>query len=359
MKASSGFKSIILVCFVLTILITGLWYWQQSRQAQGGWAGGGPIDVIATRLKSEAAPVNLKALGELRAVQQVSLSAEMEGRVTAILFESGQKVKAGSLLVQLDDTLEQAELAAAQARATFTRHQYARTKELASTGATSQERLQLHLFERDQAAAQVKQLQARIRHKRIYAPFDGKLGLRLIDQGQYLNPSETIVSLTNLNQLYANFDLPQEELARVKLGQSVLVDADLSEVGPIKATLTALEPQVNRDTRSATIQAKLANPQGILQPGMYATMTILLPPEPDALILPASAVTTSASGDTVLVVRNLNAEQVGQAEIVPVVVGRRVGDQVVIAQGLQAGDLVVTEGQLRVRPGADLRVVKK
>lgn len=359
MKRSSSFKSVLLVVIILALLITGLWYWQQSRQTQGGWAGGGPIDVVATRLKTEVAAVNLKAIAELRAVQQVTLAAETTGRVTGILFESGQEVKAGSLLVKLDDSLELAELAAAEARATFTRQQYTRTQELASTGATSRERLQLHLFERDQAAAEVKQRQARLRHKNIYAPFDGKLGLRLIDLGQYINPGEAVVTLTQLNPLYVNFDLPQEELTRVWLGQSLEVSLDLGDFKPVKATITAIEPQVNPSTRSFSIQAQLDNQQGVLRPGMFASVAVELPPEVDALVLPASAVITSASGNTALVVRNLNAEQVGQAEIVPVVVDRRVGDQVVIAKGLQVGDWVVTEGQLRVRPGADLRVVNK
>ncbi|HHX34827.1 MAG TPA: efflux RND transporter periplasmic adaptor subunit [Gammaproteobacteria bacterium] len=353
----SGFKTVVIVIVVLALIVSGLWYWRVNKPSQGGWAGGGAIDVRAITLKAESAPVSLQALGELRAVRQVMLSAEVAGRVAAISFEPGQQIKAGTVLVTLDDSVEQADLAAAQAQATFTHQQHARVQKLASVGATSQEVLQQRLTERDQAAAQVKQLQARIANKRIRAPFDGQLGLRHIDLGQYLTPGEPAVTLTDLDQLYVNFDVPQEELPRIKIGQTVQVSIDSKSSDTVQATISAIEPQVRRDTRSASIQAQVDNKDGNLQPGMFATVVVNLPAESDALIVPVSAVMTSASGDSAAVVRELSAENIGKAEIIPIVVGRRIGDKVVIAQGLQVGDVLITEGQLRVRPGVELRVV--
>ncbi|ALR07732.2 efflux RND transporter periplasmic adaptor subunit [Xylella fastidiosa] len=359
-RKASPWKAIVVSVVVVSLIGGGLWYWRTARLSDGGgWAGGGPIDVVTTTLKAEAAPVSLEALGELRAVRQVTLSAEVAGRVSAISFKPGQRVKAGTVLVQLDDGPEQADLAAAKAAAAFAQQQFARASELAATGAQSREILQQRQAERDQTAAQVQQLEARIRQKRIRAPFDGELGLRRIDLGQYLNPGEPAVTLTDLDKLYANFDVPQQELARVKVGQPVHVRIDTAGIEPVQASISAIEPQVGRDTRNASIQAELENKNRTLQPGMYATVVVVLPAETDALTLPVSAVMTSASGDAAAVVRDLSPEKTGKAEIVPIVVGRRVGNQVVVARGLKSGDVVITEGQLRVRPGADVRVVDK
>lgn len=357
-RKASPWKAIVIALVAVALVGGGLWYWRVSKLYGGaGWAGGGPIDVVATTLEAESAPVSLQALGELRAVRQVTLSAEVAGRVASIAFEPGQRVKAGTLLVQLDDAPEQADLAAARAAAAFARQQFARASELAATGATSREILQQRQAERDQAAAQVQQLEARIRQKRIRAPFAGELGLRRIDLGQYLSPGDAAVTLTDLDQLYVNFDVPQQELARVRVGQPIQVGIDTAGVAPVQAVISAIEPQVGRDTRNATVQATVPNSERTLQPGMYATVAVALPAEADALVLPATAVMTSASGDAAVVVRELSPERTGKAEIVPIVVGRRIGDQVVIARGLKAGDVVVTEGQLRVRPDSVLRVV--
>lgn len=356
-RKSSTAKTIVVVGAAAALVIAGLWYWRASQQQQGGWVAG-PIDVVATTVQARQAPVSIEALGELRAVRQVTLAAEVAGRVSAISFQPGQRVKAGTLLVQLDDGPEQADLASAKAAAAFAQQQFSRASELAATGAQSREILQQRQAERDQTAALVKQLEARIRQKRILAPFDGELGLRRIDLGQYLNPGDAAVTLTDLDRLYANFDVPQQELSKLQVGQSLAIRIDTAGVAPVAASISAIEPQIGRDTRNASIQAEVDNTARTLRPGMYATISVDLPPESDALILPVSAVMTSASGNAAAVVRDLSAEKTGKGDIVPIVVGRRIGDEVVIARGLKAGDVVITEGQLRVRPGADLRVVE-
>lgn len=357
-RRASPWKAVLISVVAIALIGGGLWYWRTSRlHGGGGWAGSGPIDVVATTLQPKDVPVRVEALGELRAVHQVTLSAEVAGRVAEISFKPGQRVKAGAVLVQLDDSIEQADLTAARAAAAFARQQFERASELAATGATSREILQQRQAERDQTAAQIQQLEARIRQKRIRAPFDGELGLRRIDLGQYLSPGEAAVTLTALDRLYANFDVPQQELARVKVGQPVQVHLDTAGTEPIQATISAIEPQVGRDTRNATIQAEVVNRGRTLQPGMYVTVSVMLPPEADALTLPVSAVMTSPSGDAAVLVRDLSPERIGKAQITRIVVGRRIGDHVVIARGLAAGDVVVTEGQLRVRPDAVLRVV--
>lgn len=343
---------VLLVCLLIAL---GLWAWRVSKSSNAAWARG-PVHVLAETVLSQQAPASLRALGELRAVQQVNLAAEVSGRVASIHFSAGQRVAAGDLLVQLDDSIEQADLTAAKASRAFAQQQLSRAKELAPTGAMTKESLQQRQAEFDQSTARVRQLEARILQKRIVAPFAGDLGLRRVDLGQYLNAGEEVVSLTDLGQLFVNFDIPQQALKRVQIGQQIQVDVGTPGLNAAAASISAIEPQVGRDTRNATVQAVIQNTERTLQPGMYATVNVALPAERDALLLPASAVMTSPSGDSVLVVKDLSEEQLGRAEFVPVTISRRIDNRVVIGRGLTEGDVVVTEGQLRVQPGSQLKV---
>lgn len=349
-------RAIVIAFVLLAVVITGLWFWRTSRSGGPGYVPPGAIDVVAMTVKSEPAPASLEALGELRAVRQVTLSGEVAGRIAAISFEPGQRVKASTLLVQLDDSSEQADLAAAKAGATFAQQQLARASELTATGATSKEVLQQRQSERDQKVAAVQQLEAHIRKMRIRAPFAGELGLRQVDLGQYLNAGDKAVTLTDLDTLYVNFDVPQQDLAQLRVGQRVEVRSDTPGAAPLQAKITAIEPQIGRDTRNATVQALLANPRRTLRPGMYVTVAVALPAEVDALLVPTTAIITSASGDAAAVVRELSAQQTGKAEIVPITTGRRIGDRVVVTRGLKAGDVIVTEGQVRIQPGAAVHI---
>lgn len=308
-------QTVVLVLIAITLVSGGLYYWKTQRQAgAGGWSGGGPMDVVATTVQAKDAPVTLEALGEVRAVNQVRLSAEVAGRVSDIAFEPGENVKAGTLLVQLDDATEQADLDAATADARFARDQLQRAEGLFSKDAISKELLQQRHAERDRAVANVKQIEARIRQKQIRAPFDGKLGLRHIDLGEQINAGDNVVSLTDLKTLNIRFDVPQRELARVKVGQQIHLQSDVSGPETLVATIGVIEPQVNQNTRNVTLQATLDNQDGKLQPGMYVSVGVQLPEEPDALVLPATAVVTSSSGDTAVVVRDLSEDNIGQGK---------------------------------------------
>ncbi|MGG1948144.1 efflux RND transporter periplasmic adaptor subunit [Trinickia sp. NRRL B-1857] len=353
----TSWKALVATALMVLVVAAALWFWRASRAASPGWSGGGPIDVAAMTLKSGPVPVSIEAVGELRAVRQVSVANEIPGRIREIGFESGQRANAGVALIQLDDSTEQANLVAAKASAVFAQQQWQRANELSAVGATSKELLQQRRAERDQAAAQVQKIETRIRKMRVRAPFSGELGLRKVDLGQYLNAGDAIVTLTDLGTLYVNFDVPQRQLERLRVGQRVTVKADALDGSPQLATIDAIEPQVSNDTRNATVQATLNNKSGVLRPGMYVSVAVALPPEPDALLVPATAVMTSASGNAAAVIRGLSANRMGKAEIVPITTGRRIGDEIVVVDGLKSGDVVITEGQLRIRPGAAVHVV--
>lgn len=348
--------SIAVVLLMCSLIAFAMWAWRVSKSSNAAWSRG-PVHVIAETVQPEEVQVSLQALGELRAVQQVDLASEVSGRVAFIHFTAGQQVVAGDLLVQLDDSIEQADLSAAKASEAFALQQLARAKELAPSGAITKESLQQRQAEFDQSAARVKQLEARILQKRIVAPFAGEVGLRRVDLGQYLNAGDEVASLTDAGQLFVNFDIPQQVVNRVKVGQSLAVSVGTPGIDAVPATISAIEPQVGRDTRNATVQGIVENRQRNLQPGMYATVHIAMPPESNALMLPASAVLASPSGDTVLVVRDLSADKIGTADFVPVSIGRRIGDRVMVSRGLAEGDVIVTEGQLRVQKGSALKIV--
>lgn len=350
-------QAVIVLAAVVAIFVV-LFLWRSWLNASPPPAPPPPTSVVATVVTPVDVPDALEAVGSLRAVREVVLAPEVAGRVTAISFRPGQRVGAGATLVQLNDGPERADRAAAAAQAEFARLQLARTRELVPAGAESRETLQQRQAEYDRAVAAVRQLDARLAQRRIAAPFAGEVGVRRINLGQFLNPGDAVATLTSLDQLYVDFTVPQQELVRLNIGGEVRVTTDAWPGRAFTARVTTIEPRVDENSRNIWVQGLLANPDRALRPGMYVNAALTLPPLPNALVVPATAIMTSAQGDSVAVIRGSNARREGKAEIVSVATGRRFGDSVVVAQGLKAGDVVVTEGQLRVQPGSILRVSK-
>ena len=351
-------RTILVTVVLLALVLGGLFLWRAARTDPGQPPERQPVPVAATIVTPRDVPASLEAVGTLSAVRSVTLSPEVAGRVTAIRFEAGDYVQSGELLVQLFDAPERADRQAAIARAEFTRTQVARSEELAPTGAEPRELLDQRRAERDQAIAAVQQIEARLAQKRIRAPFAGRIGLRRVDLGEYLNPGDPVATLTSLDRLYVEFALPQQELARLDSGASVTVTSDAFPERTFTARVNAIEPVIGEETRNVTVQAILPNPDGTLRPGMYVTAALELPPQRNALLVPATAIQTTASGNNVIAIRGDTPREGGTAEIVSVETGRRIGNSVLVTSGLQAGDIVVTEGQLRVQPGAQVRVAR-
>ena len=349
-------RAIILTVIVLLLLLGGLYLWRGWREGRAqGWQPQA-VPVAAMQVMARDLPAALEAVGNLRAVREVTLSPEVAGRVSALHFEAGAQVGAGALLVQLFDGPERADRRAAQARSAFAGIQLARSRGLAPTGAEPRELLEQRAADRDSAAAAVQQIDARLIQKQVRAPFAGVLGIRRVNLGQYLNPGDAIATLTALDSLFVEFALPQQELSRLKPGSTVAVTSDAWPGRRFTAKVNAIEPRIGEDTRNVTVQALLPNPDRALRPGMYVTAALELPVQPGALLVPATAIQTSAQGDSIIVIRGPNPRAGGKAELVPVQTGRRVGDEVVVTSGIKAGDMIVTEGQLRVQPGAEVKV---
>lgn len=349
-------RTLLLTAVILIVLLGGLYLWRGWRAGQAQAWQPQAVPVAAMVVSQRDIPVALEAVGNLRAVREVTLSPEVAGRVSALYFEAGRQVGAGALLVQLFDGPERADRRAAQAKAAFAAKQVARSQELAPTGAEPREMLEQRRADRDQAAAAVQQIDARLTQKQVRAPFAGVLGLRQVNLGQYLNPGDAVATLTALDTLFVDFALPQQELHRLKPGSTVIVTSDAWPGRRFTARVNAIEPKISEDTRNVTVQARLPNPDRALRPGMYVTAALELPVQPGALLVPATAIQTSAQGDSIIVIRGRNARVGGKAEIVPVQTGRRVGNDVVVTGGIRPGDVIVTEGQLRVQPGAEVKV---
>ncbi|OAE53570.1 efflux transporter periplasmic adaptor subunit [Achromobacter xylosoxidans] len=357
MKARSRAWAVVVLA-TAAVLAVGAMYWKSKAAAPGGGWSMPPAKVAVAPAVQADFPVVLAGIGSLEATRQVMVASEVDGRVAQILFTPGEAVKAGQLLVQLNDAPEQGELARLQAQARNARALLDRTRRLVPLQAATREQLDQAVADHEQAAADVRRVQALIDQKRIKAPFDGVLGVRRVNLGQFARAGDPLVSLTDASSVYANLTLPEQALGVLRVGQpvAVTVDAHAGRVFPGK--VTTVEPQVDPGTRTVRVQALLANPGGALSAGMYALGRIGLPDRPDVITVPETAVSYSAYGDSVYVVTPPEAAAaaptVRQAYVKT---GERLRGRVVVTEGLKAGDRVVTSGQLRLHNGAAVEIL--
>ena len=355
-KAFRSIKPLFISITGIVIILGFLFFWKSIRSKPLTKAVKPPMLVSALRVQSRSVPAELQAIGSLQAVQEVLLAPDTAGRITGIHFEAGKIVKEGTILLQLYDAPEQADRAAAIAKADFARVQMSRLAKLALVDAAPRSAFDQNKAEYDQAIAAVRQLDARIQQKTIRAPFTGQIGIRRVNMGQYLNAGDPIATLTKLDPLYVNFTVPQQELPKLKPDGKVMVTVDTSPGRVFIANINSIEPRINGATRNIAVQCLLLNADRQLKSGMYVNVRVQLPEIADAITVPLTAIQTSSSGDSVVVVQEPNAEGIGKSLAVPVKTGRRLGGDVIVEQGLKSGDVVVTAGQIRIPPGAPVKI---
>src|SRR5262245_6247212 len=249
-----------------------------------------PTSVSVAEAKSEVLPNLLTGVGDLAAVHQVDVTTDVSGRVTEILFTAGTQVKQGDPLVQLFDAPDQSDLASFKAQTLAASLALDRAKALVAKQAGTQATVDQAQAAFDQASASVSRTEAIISQKRILAPFDGELGVRRVELGQYLSAGTQIVSLTDLSHLYLNFTATEKERAVLNVGQPVRIVVDAYPGRTFEGKITTIEPQISADTRNVRIQATFENPDHILKPGMFATTTVELPPKPAVITVPETSV---------------------------------------------------------------------
>ena len=318
-----------------------------------------PTAVSVAEAKSEVIPNLLTAVGDLAAVHQVNVTTDVSGRITDIMFTAGSSVKAGSPLVQLFDAPEQGDLASYKAQATVAQLSLDRAKQLAARQFGPQATVDQAQAAYDQANAGIAKTQAIISQKLVRAPFDGELGVRRVEVGQFLTAGTQIVSLTDLSELYANFTVTEKDSGQLKVGQIVRIGVDAYPGRSFEGKITAIEPQVATDTRNIRVQATVANPDRILKPGMFATTTVVLPEKAPVLTVPETAVDYTLYGDSVFLITE-KKEDDGKTSLTAVRTfvrsGNRVKGRAEILSGLKPGDPVVAVGQLKLQSGAAVAI---
>ena len=318
-----------------------------------------PTPVAMVTATSQSVPKFFTAIGTLAAVRQVMVSPEVGGRVTQIFFEAGGRTRAGEPLAQINDRTEQADLAAQQAQARLAELNLKRSRELLSRQAAAQATVDQQQAVLDEIRANIQKTQALIAQKLVRAPFDGELGIRQLDVGQYLSPGAPVVTLTDLSKLHVNFTLPEQTRSQLAVGQAVQVSSDAYPGRAFDAKITTIEPQVSAETRSIKVQATMDNPDRLLLPGMFADVRVVLPPQPDAVTVPETAIDYTLYGDSVFLIRAAKDEagdEVLHAERTPVKAGDRFAGRVVILSGVKPGDRVAASGQIRLLNGAAVTV---
>ncbi|HEY1489724.1 MAG TPA: efflux RND transporter periplasmic adaptor subunit, partial [Verrucomicrobiae bacterium] len=296
------------------------------------------------------------AVGSITAVQGVTLTPELAGTVSEIAFESGAVVNKGDLIVRFDTGTEEAQLKAAQAQLEWTRVSVERARKLHTDSTVSQSELDQAEASYLQAKANADVIQAAIDKKTIRAPFAGKLGIRQVNLGEYVDAGKPIVSLQSLTTVYADFSLPQQTLSQIKTGMTVRVSLDTYTNKQFQGTLTALNPDLDASTRSVRLQATLDNAEQLLRPGMFARIEVVLPSVEDVLVIPATAVLSAPYGDSVYLIENSTNGPGLVAKQQFVHVGRAKGDFVAVDNGLKAGDQVVASGLFKLRNLAPVTV---
>ncbi len=353
---------------VCVLLIAGpLMFIKKSQFAAMGAAGAAmvmpPTVVNAAPARQESWGDLLSAPGSLDAVQGVTVAAEIPGKVSKITFAPGAAVQAGDLLIQLDTTTEEAQLSAAEASAALARANLARAHELRQSNTNSLSELDAADASAKQALAQAETIRTVIAKKTIRAPFAGRLGLRLVNLGQILREGDAITTLQTLDPIYVNFSLPQQKLAQLRRGTAVRVTSDAAPGETFAGEINAISPEIDAATRNIRVQATLANGAEQLRPGMYATVEVVLPTQAPVLVIPVTAVLYAPYGDSVFVVTSQKDEASGEVKQVLnqqfIRLGGARGDFVNVIAGLKAGDLVVTAGVFKLRPGTAVVIDNK
>ncbi len=324
--------------------------------AQGAQFVPPPETVTTAEVKADQWESLLTAVGSLEAVQGIMVTAELGGKVARVDFEPGAKVKAGGLLVQQDIAAESAQLRAAEATADLAKINFERMAKLLPEKVVSRSDYDNADAQLKQARAQVDTIRAAIDKKTIRAPFAGRLGIRLVHLGQFLNAGDPIVSLQTLDPIYVNFQLPQQQLAMVQPGIPIRVTSNAQGAGVIEGRITAINPEVDRATRNVRLQATLSNQDERLRPGMFVNVTVVLPGDEKVLAIPATAVLYAPYSNSVFIVEEKQKEgaQGAAGKVVRqqfVELGERRGDFVAVRTGLKAGEQVVSTGVFKLRNG--------
>jgi len=317
-----------------------------------------PMTVASAVAENAQWENTIAAIGTLEAGQGVMITAETPGRVTELLFKGGESVSAGQVLISQDIKSEQSQLSQAESSLGLAQSNFQRISRLYKNKVVSQAEFDTAKSQLSNAEAQVSGINTTIAKKQIVAPFDGRLGLSLVDLGQDLSAGIPIVSLQSVDQMLVNFSLPQQALAQVSTDLAVRITVDALPDQILTGKITAINTQIDNETRNVTLQATLdaTDTDARLLPGMYSSIEVVLPESDNVLMIPTTAVSFATFGDSVFIIESSEDENTQSESLTVrqqfVQLGERRGDFVSVNKGLEPGQMVVSEGVFKVRNGA-------
>jgi membrane fusion protein (multidrug efflux system) len=320
-----------------------------------------PATVTTMKAEYQAWQPQLGAVGTLRAVRGVDVTTEVAGLVRSVHFASGDEVKAGAVLAELNADSDVALLHSLEAQADLARTAFERNRAQLEARAISQAQLDSDAANLKSTQAQVAQQLALLRKKTLRAPFAGRLGISKVNPGQYLNPADQLVTLQAIDPIYVDFFLPQQELQKVSVGQPMTLAIDVVKGASFTGSISAVDPRVALETRNVQVEATLANPKRQLLPGMFGRVSVAVGAEQRYLTLPQTAITYNPYGSTVFIAKDSGKKDdkgkpMRVAQQVFVKTGPTRGDQVAIVTGIEPGAEVVTSGGLKLKNGTPLTV---
>lgn len=312
------------------------------------------VTVSAVEAESARWQSSVAAVGTLSPVNGAALATEVSGIVERIFFDSGEPVSAGDVILELRTAPDRAELKALQAAAELARLESERARSLVDERNISRSELDRRATELDQARAQVTAQEARIEQKRLRAPFDGRLGIRRYNVGDYVVAGDTVIELQSLDRLYVDLTLPDRYSGRVEPGMEIELLVPALGGTRFPAVINAIAPTVATETRNFALQAIVENSAGSLRAGMFARLTLPLGEPTDQVIVPRTAISYRPYGNAVYVVEEKNGAQVVSQRFVTL--GGSRGDMVAIAEGLEAGETVASSGLLKLGSGVPVSI---
>lgn len=352
----------LVVVIVFLAIIGGVKFFQiRSAMAAAGSFQPPPEAVTTTVAKSEQWDTTINAIGSVVAANGVIVSADLPGLVEHIAFNSGERVQKGDVLVRLDTKQERAQLAAAEAQLELARVQLQRTTGMRDQEIVSQAVYDQVAAENKQAVARVGEIRASIERKTIRAPFTGILGIRQVNLGQYLSGGDPIVSLQALQPVYVDFDVPQQEVGRLRAAREVRVTSD-GFAGTEIGRVNAVETVVDQATRNVRVQATFDNRDVRMRPGMFVETQLSRGASTTVITVPVSSISYAPFGDSIFIVEDVKGPDGKSYRGVRqqfVKIGASRGDQVAVTSGLKEGEEVVTSGVFKLRPGAAVVVNNK
>lgn len=352
----------IIIRLVLMVCVAAaLWFavqsLQQKKQAElAAFANAPrpPATVAAETVALESWAQFIPAVGAIKAVQEVDVTTEVAGKITAIRFQSGEKIEAGEVLLELDTSVANAQLKGLIAERRLNELNYERTSKLYKDKTVSKSEFDIAAARRDETAALVLAQQAGIAQKIIRAPFSGRLGIRAVDKGQYLEPGMKIVSLRSLDPIYVDFALPERYFSAIAVGQEIAFTVQAYADRTFDGRVTAVEPGVESSTRNIRLRAASANPEEALRPGMFAELMLSIGSDREVMAISETAVDYTPYGNSVFVVEQGDGGL--QVQRVQVETGAVRNGRIEVRNGLKPGQQIVALGHNKLRNGMRVKI---